>query len=386
MAASAVISAAASPSVTVEIGRAGDRARRQGGGGADDQPVGQCPDRDADGQRRKSAERRHRRHGAQPEPRAAPPRRCLRGRRRAALKAGLRAQQEQAEPDEHEREHRRGGRVETELVLGVDLRRERAESEQREGAVLGEQVQRDDQAAAEQCETQLRQRHAPEDREGAESLAARDVLERRVRAPQRGDRREHHERVVRERAHEHGAPEATDAVVQPDPGVAVDEFGHGERQCEQDRPEAAARHIGALEQPGDAGADDRAERRHEHDELDRVAQELLDVRQAQEVDRLRPAGARRLHADEREGQQQDRADGQRQQPQRCGTEAAPPYQRCRPDPAQCAHGLEQPHLLQHRERGLAVAELRRGHRAPGRSRLSGRMTLWLTTPGRSGYS
>ena len=177
--ASVVISAAARPSETVETAAPGDRGRGQGGGAARDQPVDERADRDADGQRREPAERAERRHGPQTEPRAPAPRRGLGRGRRAALEARLRAQEQQAEADEHEREHRRGGGVEAELVLGVDLRRERAESEQGEGAVLGQQVQRDDQAAPEQGEAELRQRHARED---ARASAAPGCA-RRPRAP-----------------------------------------------------------------------------------------------------------------------------------------------------------------------------------------------------------
>ena len=306
---------------------------------------------------------RSRRRASRRAPRAAPRRRAPRARRaratagtarsRAATRrrrdavsevGGVRPRRPDSAPsssrqsaDEHQRQHRRGRCVEAELVLGVDLGRERAEAQQREGAVLGQQVQRDDQAAAEQREAQLRQRHAPEDREGAQPEAARDVLERRVGAPQRGDRRQHDERVVRERRDEHGAPEAVDAVVQRDPGVAVDELGHGERQHEQDRPEAAARHVGALD----------AARRRRRRRSRRAASRARRARAccaaaprraaAQEVERLRPAGAGGLHADERERQQQHRADRQREQPQRCGTEATPPSQRCRADRAQRAH-------------------------------------------------
>ncbi len=305
-------------------GRARDRGRGQRGGGADDQPVAERSHRHADCEGREPAERAERGDRPQPESRAAAPRRRLRSRRRASLEAGLRAQQQQAEADEHEREHRGGRRIEAELVLGVDLGRERAEAEQRERAVLGQQVQRDDQAAAEQRQPQLGQRHAPEDRERTEALAARHVLERRVGAPQRGDGRQHHERVVGEHAHEHRAPEALDAVVEADPGEAVDELRHGQGQRQQHRPEAAARQIGAFQQPGDAGADDCAERGREQHELERVAQELVDVGQAQQVQRSRPAGAGGLHPDERERQQQHAADGQREQPERRGTEPTPP--------------------------------------------------------------
>ena len=296
--------------------RARDRGRGQRGRAAGEEPVHERAHGNPGGERDERDERDQRRNGAQPEPRAPSPGRRLRGRRRASLEARFRAQQHEAERHEHEREHGGGGRVESELVLGVDLGRERAEAEQGEGAVLGEQVQRDDQAPAEQREAQLRQRHAGEDGERSQPLAAGHVLERGVGPPQACDRRQHHERVVRQGADEHGAREAVHAVVEADPRVAVDELGHGQRQREHDRPEAAAGEVGALEQPGDAGADHRAERRHDHDQLDGVAEQLADVRQAQEVQRLRPAGARRLHADERERQEQHGADRQREQPQR----------------------------------------------------------------------
>ena len=72
------------------------------------------------------------------------------------------AEDEQAEEDEHERERGGRGHVEGDVELGEDLGREGLVAEDLEGAVLGEQDERDEQAAAEDRASGLAERDPPE--------------------------------------------------------------------------------------------------------------------------------------------------------------------------------------------------------------------------------
>ena len=78
------------------------------------------------------------------------------------------------------------GAVEGRLVLHDDRRGEGVEADHREGAVLREQVQPDQQRAARHREAQLRQHDAAEHPPGAEPEAARRLLEGGVEPAQRG--------------------------------------------------------------------------------------------------------------------------------------------------------------------------------------------------------
>ena len=221
-----------------------------------------------------------------------------------------------------------------------------------------------------------------------EPLAARDVLEAAVGAPQRGDRRQHDQRVVGERAHEHGAPEAVHAVVEPDPGVAVDELGHRERQREQRRPRACA--------PGCRCA--RAARRRPRRSTAQSGGT------SQRRARACCAGARRraaaagggapcaqpaLEACTRtnaSGSSRNAAIGSASSQQRGGTEPTRPCRPRRSDPAPCAHRSRAARPAAASERGLAVAELRRAHAGRRRVEASGRRPCASSTPEPSGYS
>ncbi len=69
----------------------------------------------------------------------------------------------------------------------------------REGAVLREQVQPDEQRSAQDRQPQLRQDHAPEHPGRAPAQAGADLLERGIETPERGDDRQVDQREVRQR-------------------------------------------------------------------------------------------------------------------------------------------------------------------------------------------
>ena len=98
----------------------------------------------------------------------------------------LRADQDQTQchQGQGERTGRRG--VEPISELGEDLRGERLKSQGLEGAVLGQNGQGDEQAAAEQDGTDLAQRHPKEHGHPGQTQTDPDLLHRRVRASQTG--------------------------------------------------------------------------------------------------------------------------------------------------------------------------------------------------------
>ena len=78
-----------------------------------------------------------------------------------------------------------GGRpAERGPVLRHDRGREGLEADHREGAVLGEQVQADEERATQDRQPQLWQHDARVDPPGRAARQRRDILERRVQAPQ----------------------------------------------------------------------------------------------------------------------------------------------------------------------------------------------------------
>ena len=91
------------------------------------------------------------------------------------------------ERDQHERERARRRRVEAELELGEDRHCERLVLDDLERPVLGQQTERDEQAAAEHRRPDLAQRDLAERLPRAQPEAARRLLQARVDArPARG--------------------------------------------------------------------------------------------------------------------------------------------------------------------------------------------------------
>ena len=190
---------------------------------------------------------------------------------RAAAQPHLAPEHQHAQHHEHQRQQRRAGRVEAELVRVVDLGGEGAVPQHGEAAVLGQQVQRDDQAAPQQGEARLGQGDPREGAPGAPTEAARRLLQRRVADPQHRGRRQVHERVVRQRHHQHGRSEAVKAREDRDPAGAVDVLGHGDRERQEHRERAAERQVGALDAPRGREPDDHAGGRDRDGQLDAVA-------------------------------------------------------------------------------------------------------------------
>ena len=134
----------------------------EGGRGARRHPVAQAGQRDDEGQADEGPERQQRRAGERAEGDRAD------GAGGAAAGAGvappsaqpdLGEQQEQAEQHQDAGQHRGAGAVEGGAVLVVDGGGERRVAQHLQRAELGEQVQGDQQAAAEQGHPQLRQLH-----------------------------------------------------------------------------------------------------------------------------------------------------------------------------------------------------------------------------------
>ena len=136
----------------------------------------------------------------------------------------------------------------------VDRRGERGEPQHLQSAELGEQVQSDQQRAAEDGRPQLGQ-HGPTDRGRPGRGPARAPTPRCTGSRPRSVAadRQVDEREVRQRRDQHRPGEAVDGGGHRHPGVAVDEGRHGERGDERARPHRPARDVGALDQPGRRG-------------------------------------------------------------------------------------------------------------------------------------
>ena len=123
-----------------------------------------------------------------------------------------------------------------ELVLVVDRGREGREAQQLQRAELGQQVQRDQQRAAEQRRAQLRQHHPDERAPAPEPERVRRLLQRRGRA------RAAPPRPAGRPAGSTRASRSASAPAKPStPGVSdtqpklLTNAGHGERRHQQDR-------------------------------------------------------------------------------------------------------------------------------------------------------
>ena len=137
----------------------------------------------------------------------------------------------------------------------------------------------------------------------AGAQAAGHLLLGRVGVAQAGRHRQVDERVDRERHHQHRAPEAGHRGAERGPAEADHEVGDGQRHHDEHRPDPPAGQVGALDQPGRAGADHRAQHRHHDGQPDGVPQQLggqraVDQRSATSAD------ARALRLDQQEDQRQ----------------------------------------------------------------------------------
>ena len=139
---------------------------------------------------------------------------------------------------EHDGQHAAGAGVEGGLVLVEDRGREGGEAQHREHAELGEQVQRDEQAAAEHRGPQLGQDDAGEGAPRPQAQRAGGVLPRPVEPAQGGRHGQEDQREVRQRRDQHGATEPGHRRAQRHPGVGVDEGGHRQRCDQQHAPPA----------------------------------------------------------------------------------------------------------------------------------------------------
>ncbi len=208
--------------------------------------------------------------------------------------------------DEDEGQRRGGRDVEADLVLGEDLGGERAEAEHGEGPVVREQVERHQQAAAEDGRAGLAEGDPAEGapRTAAEALGA--LLLQRVHPSQAGRHQQVHQRVAGQGLHQHRPAEAPHDRADRDPPVADDELGDGEGQDEQQGPDPASGQRRSLDQPGRRRADHRTQGGDGGGETEGVAEEGGHDRPVEQTDGRRPPGVVGLDADEdQRGQDHD---------------------------------------------------------------------------------
>ena len=195
----------------------------------------------------------------------------------------LEAQQEQAEDHEDQGQQRGCRPVERGAVDSQDPGRERRVVEDLQRAVLAQQVQADQQRAAEHRGADRRQHHPEERRERSVAQRGRDVLESGVEPAQRGHGREVDERVVGQADHQHGSRVALDGVRGGDPSVAVDEGGYGERCGQHAVPQVPSGQVRSDHEPGARDADEDAQCDTADEQSHGVPDQLTDPRAEQEV-------------------------------------------------------------------------------------------------------
>ena len=237
-------------------------AGRQGGRAAADHPVDQRADRHPQTQ---TAQRgRPTSTGAFQRPQRHPRRRApgagaAARRAPASAERQLAAEHGHAQQDQHERQRARRRGVEAELELGEDRHGERLVLDDLKSAVLGQQAERHEQAAAQHRRRDLAQRHPPERPPWSQPETASNLLQGRVYAARRGGDRQVHERIQRQRHDQHRGQVSVQPRLQRDPAEAHDEVGDAERQHQCHRPQAPAGQRRALHAPGARHADHRAQ-------------------------------------------------------------------------------------------------------------------------------
>ena len=211
-------------------------------------------------------------------------------------------EERQAADHQHPGQRRRGRTVEGGAVLLDDRGRERLEAHDREGAVLREQVQPDEERSAQDREPQLRQDHAPKHPGRALTEAGADLLQRGIETSQRRHDREVDQREVGQRGDQDAGRQARHRWDDTDPAVARDEGGDHEGRGEQDGPRPTTWQLGSLDQPCGPDAERHARGRRQDEQSDGVHEELEHPRTEGELDERRPSG---LHRDEDDVQQRD---------------------------------------------------------------------------------
>ncbi len=296
-----------------EGGRGGaeDGGRGQGGRAALEQPVRQRVQRHAERDADQRGQGEERRDG----PAAEAYRRCgagegaVPGDAGPAAGPGLQADQQQGQRDQDQGEQGGRGGVEAELVLGEHGGGEGGVAQHREGAVLAEQVERDEQHAAGQCGPGEREGDPAQGGQPAAAERAGDLLRGGVAVPQGGRDRQEDQRVERAGHDQHRAPVAVDGAEQRDPGVAADELRYGQWQGERDRPGAAPGQGGAFDQVGGAEAEDGGGEGDGGGQAEGVPEQGGDQGAAEQPPRLVPTGLRGLGDDEAERCGDHRDDG-----------------------------------------------------------------------------
>ena len=283
----------------------------QEGDSAGEHPVDAGTDRHAEGEGDQESERgKDRERGpAQPVPADRPL-----GLRSGALRPtlapgdGLSAEDHAAQDDQHQREGAGGGHVEGDLELGEDLGGEGLVAEDLEGAVLGQDHKRDQDAAAEDGAARLPDGHAQEGADPAQPEAAGRVLQARVRAAQAGSDGKVDQGIDGQGHDQHRALEPLHPGRDRRPPEADHEVGDGEGDHQQHRPDAAAGEVGALHQPGRQGADHGAERGDHHREPNRVPEQGGGQRAPDEVGDGAGPGTARLDEEKEERGEQHHGD------------------------------------------------------------------------------
>ena len=219
-------------------------------------------------------------------------------------------QQHQAAQHQHAGQHAAGRAVERRLELLEDRGGEGVEAHHRECPEFGEQMNADQQPAAEDRQPQLGQHHPEEHPGRTGSQCTRRLLNGGVEPAQRRGRGQVHEREVRQCRDEYSGAQPVQGRDHAHPGVAVDECRYGQRRNEQRAPGGAAGQVGPFHQPGHADPDDHTQRHRDDHQSDRVAQQFAHPWPREQLIGLRPpcGHERPAHIAERDegGGNQDR--------------------------------------------------------------------------------
>ena len=289
------------------------------GDAAADEPASDAQQRDADRQDQEGREEQRRRQtgpteahrparpgSARPDARVAGP----------AARRVLHQEQERSSTARGRGERRGRRSVEGRAVLLEDRGREGVEAEHREGTVLGEQVQPDQQRPAEDRQSQLGQDHADGDASRVATEARADLLEGRVEAAQRGHDRQVDERVVGQGRDQDTRRQTVKRRHDADPAIADDERRDDKGRREQDRQSAPTGHVGALDDPRRHDPDRRAGGHGQDEQRDRVHEQLEDPRTERQLDERGQARLQAEDDDVGERDQRDGGDGDRRDEQR----------------------------------------------------------------------
>ena len=233
------------------------------------------------------------------------PRGALPGAHMAALAAHaqLQPQQGQAHQQQYRRQHRRVGVAELQFELLVDRCGEGLQADDRQGSELHQHMQGNQQGAGQQRRPQQRQRNAKEHAPTIEPQGAGRLFQGWIQVAQGGRHRQEYQWVLGQGHDQNRAAQAFELSAQRHPSKAADKRRHGKRQAQNHPPDAPARQVAALQQPGQGQADQRAGYGHTDHQCQRVAQQSEYIRSPQQMHRLGPAGLPGLEAHIHQGQQ-----------------------------------------------------------------------------------